>query len=68
MNATARLSSNPVAVIGAGINGILATRYLLDAGLDVTVVERNNKTGAVWSVVSAESDFSGRPTDVAKAL
>lgn len=39
-----------VAVIGAGISGILATKYLLQAGLDVTVFERNHKPGGVWLV------------------
>lgn len=39
-----------VAVIGAGISGILATTYLLQAGLDVTVFERNDKPGGVWLV------------------
>lgn len=39
-----------VAVIGAGISGILATKYLLQAGLDVTVFERNKKPGGVWLV------------------
>lgn len=39
-----------VAVIGAGISGILATKYLLQAGLDVTVFERNDKLGGVWLV------------------
>ncbi|EED14253.1 monooxygenase, putative [Talaromyces stipitatus ATCC 10500] len=37
-----------IAVIGAGISGILATKYLLQAGLDVTVFERNEKPGGVW--------------------
>lgn len=41
-----------VAVIGAGISGILATKYLLQAGLDVTVFERNDKPGGVWLVAS----------------
>lgn len=39
-----------VAVIGAGISGILATKYLLQAGLDVTVFERNEEPGGVWLV------------------
>lgn len=39
-----------VAVIGAGISGILATKYLLQAGLDVIVFERNDKPGGVWLV------------------
>lgn len=39
-----------VAVIGAGVSGILATKYLLQAGLDVTVFERNEDLGGVWLV------------------
>lgn len=42
-----------VAVIGAGVSGILATRYLSEAGLDVTVFERNAEAGGIWSVTSA---------------
>ena len=37
-----------VAVIGAGVSGILATKYLLQAGLDVTVFERNSSAGGIW--------------------
>lgn len=44
-----------VAVIGAGISGILATKYLLHAGLDVTVFERNEKLGGVWLVALHKS-------------
>lgn len=39
-----------VAVIGAGISGILATKYLLHEGLEVTVFERNEQAGGVWLV------------------
>lgn len=39
-----------VAVIGAGVSGILATRYLREAGLDVTVFERNHQAGGIWLV------------------
>lgn len=37
-----------VAVIGAGVSGILASKYLRRAGLNVTVFERNSKAGGVW--------------------
>lgn len=37
-----------VAVIGAGISGVVSTGHLLAAGLDVTVFERNEAAGGVW--------------------
>lgn len=46
-----------VAVIGAGISGILTTRYLSEAGLDVTVFERNAEAGGIWSVTSPAPKF-----------
>lgn len=39
-----------VAVIGAGISGILATKYLVQEGLEVTVFERNEQAGGIWLV------------------
>jgi len=40
-----------VAVIGAGISGVLTAAYLKKAGLRVTVFERASVAGGVWSVV-----------------
>ncbi|KAK1148122.1 hypothetical protein N8T08_010761 [Aspergillus melleus] len=37
-----------VAVIGAGISGVVSAGHLLAAGLDVTVFERNKAPGGVW--------------------
>ncbi|PLB54035.1 pantothenate transporter [Aspergillus steynii IBT 23096] len=37
-----------VAVIGAGISGVVSAGHLLAAGLDVTVFERNQAPGGVW--------------------
>lgn len=37
-----------VAVIGAGISGVVTAAHLLNAGLEVTVFERNKETGGVW--------------------
>ncbi|KAJ5813178.1 hypothetical protein N7447_010201 [Penicillium robsamsonii] len=37
-----------VAVIGAGISGVVTAGHLLAAGLQVTVFERNNAAGGVW--------------------
>lgn len=37
-----------VAVIGAGISGVVSAGHLLAAGLNVTVFERNEAAGGVW--------------------
>lgn len=37
-----------VAVIGAGISGVVTAGHLLAAGIQVTVFERNNASGGVW--------------------
>lgn len=38
-----------VAVIGAGVSGVPATRHLREAGLEVTVFERQSKAGGIWN-------------------
>jgi cation diffusion facilitator CzcD-associated flavoprotein CzcO len=40
--------SNHVAVIGAGISGIVAAAHLKKEGLDVVVFERSSAAGGVW--------------------
>ncbi|RAK99928.1 putative FAD dependent oxidoreductase [Aspergillus ibericus CBS 121593] len=37
-----------VAVIGAGISGVVSAAHLLVQGIDVTVFERNHAAGGVW--------------------
>ena len=37
-----------VAVIGAGISGVVSAGHLLAAGREVTVFERNKASGGVW--------------------
>lgn len=37
-----------VAVIGAGISGVVSAAHLLAVGLDVTVFERSKAAGGVW--------------------
>jgi len=39
---------NRVAVIGAGISGVVSAAHLLAAGLKVTVFERSQAAGGVW--------------------
>lgn len=37
-----------VAVIGAGISGVLSAAHLIAAGIEVVVFERNDAPGGVW--------------------
>lgn len=37
-----------IAVIGAGISGLLSTKYSKGLGLDVTCFEKSNETGGIW--------------------
>ena len=37
-----------VAVVGAGISGVVSAAHLLAAGFDVTVFERNEQPGGIW--------------------
>lgn len=39
-----------VAVIGAGVSGVLTAAHLKSEGLDVTVFERAPVSGGVWCV------------------
>ena len=46
--------SSSVAVIGSGFGGLSSACYLADAGLDVTVLEKNDGLGGRASVLEAE--------------
>ena len=46
--------SSSVAVIGSGFGGLSSACYLADAGLDVTVLEKNGGLGGRASVLEAE--------------
>lgn len=37
-----------VAIVGAGISGVVTAAHLKKAGLNVTVFERTGKPGGVW--------------------
>lgn len=45
-----------VAVIGAGISGVVTAAHLKNAGLEVTVFERNRASGGSWSVNTQKID------------
>lgn len=53
-----------VAVIGSGMSGILAAHRLLQAGLDVIVIEKNDGIGGTW----LENTYPGCRVDVANHL
>jgi MFS transporter, ACS family, pantothenate transporter len=42
---------NRVAVIGAGVSGVVTAAHLKKEGLDVTVFERSKAAGGVWYVL-----------------
>jgi cation diffusion facilitator CzcD-associated flavoprotein CzcO len=42
------LSKTRVAVIGAGISGVVTAAHLKNEGLDVTVFERSSVAGGIW--------------------
>ncbi|HLM65114.1 MAG TPA: NAD(P)/FAD-dependent oxidoreductase [Acidimicrobiales bacterium] len=50
-----------VAVIGAGMSGLVAAHRLRQAGLDVVVVEKNDDVGGTWF----ENSYPGCRVDVA---
>ena len=37
-----------VAIVGAGISGVVAGAYLREVGIDIVLFERNNAPGGVW--------------------
>ncbi|CAI6341648.1 unnamed protein product [Periconia digitata] len=50
-----------VAVIGAGISGVVAAAHLLREGIEVTVFERSSVSGGVWTYderVPVEPDYT----------
>jgi len=51
------MSKPRVVVVGAGVNGLVAANYLLRAGCDVTIVEREAVAGG--ACVSAVADIDG---------
>ncbi|KAF2826865.1 dimethylaniline monooxygenase [Ophiobolus disseminans] len=42
------IPSKRVAVVGAGISGVVAAAHLKKEGIDVTVFERSNAAGGIW--------------------
>jgi phytoene dehydrogenase-like protein len=59
----ARMSTHDVVVIGSGHNGLIAATYLAKAGLDVCVVEKNDRIGG--GTVTVEGPVKGYRHDLA---
>ena len=42
------VASKRVAVVGAGISGVVAAAHLRREGIDITVYERSGAAGGIW--------------------
>ena len=51
------LSKPTIAIVGAGINGLVAANYLQRAGCNVTLIERADKVGG--ACISATANVDG---------
>ena len=54
-----------VAVVGAGICGVIFARYATTAGLDTRVVEKQDDVGGLWNRLPAWQDIQNRVEDFA---
>ena len=43
------MNTKTVAIIGAGVSGLAAGKVLLEDGFDVTIFDRQNTLGGIWS-------------------
>ena len=57
------MNKTRIAVVGAGINGLVAANYLRRAGCEVTVIERAGRAGG--ACVSATAEIGGARQDYA---
>ena len=49
-----------VAVIGAGVSGVVTAKHLKSSGLEVVVYERSSTIGGIWCEVLALGSDEGR--------
>src|SRR4051794_24757878 len=58
-----------VAVVGAGPSGIVAAKYALEAGFDVTVFEAGDDLGGQWNTAAPHSGvWPGMHTNTSRAM
>ncbi len=43
------MTSKTVAIIGAGASGLVTAKALIQDGFDVTIFDRENHLGGIWS-------------------
>jgi NAD/NADP transhydrogenase alpha subunit len=51
-----------VAIIGAGVSGVVAAAHLKKEGINVTVFERSNAAGGIWQAFHPQFDFRSQLT------
>ena len=51
------MTRKSVAIIGAGPSGLAAGKVLLEDGFDVTIFDRQNTIGGIWSPDGAYADL-----------
>ncbi len=58
-----------VAVIGAGPGGLVAAKYAIEAGFEVSVFEASNELGGQWNTTAAHSGiWPGMRTNTSRAM
>ena len=58
-----------VAIVGAGPGGLVAAKYALDAGFDVTVFEASDDLGGQWHATAGHSGvWPGMHTNTSRAM
>jgi dimethylaniline monooxygenase (N-oxide forming) len=58
-----------VAIVGAGPGGLVAAKYAIEAGLDVTVFEAGDDLGGQWDVTAGHSGvWPGMHTNTSRAM
>ena len=64
-----RMRGARVAVVGAGPGGLVAAKYAIEAGLDVTVFEAGDELGGQWHTTAVHSGvWPGMHTNTSRAM
>ena len=64
-----RMQGSRVAVVGAGPGGLVAAKYAIEAGFDVTVFEASDGLGGQWHTTAGHSGvWPGMHTNTSRAM